>query len=425
MKMSRGTPRNPCSLAHRLGHEVLGRLHAEHGPSFYLIDIGRLRGNVNDLLSAFRRLYPKVGIGHSYKTNYIPTIAHEFFALGAYPEVVSELEYAIARRLGMPAARTILNGPVKSDELLERALLEGALVNADSIREVERLVAIAKVHPDSAMRVGLRCNFAMPGLERSRFGIDENVLCKAAERLQSCPTIRLEGLHCHLGGNRAAASYTQRIDRLIALADAIFYDAPPHWLDIGGGFAGPMPETLRAQFSRPPATYTDYAEAIAPRMAARYGTGPDAPELILEPGMGLLSNVLEFVSRVEVIKSIGAQDHAIVAGTIYNVKPTLNKFDLPVEVVPARRPAGEVRTDIVSGATCMEIDIMHSGLLADLAVGDDLVFRNTGAYTVALNPPFIVAAPAILAVRPDLQIAVARRAERIDDILATYTLDAP
>jgi len=412
------------SLAARLGPDALRRLHAAHGPSFYLFDEARLSGNVTALLDAFQGIYPKTGIGHSYKTNYVPAVARAMAAVGAVPEVVSAMEYDLALRLGMDAERIIVNGPVKRPDLLERALLAGSLVNVDGLEEVERIVAIAARCTDTHLRVGLRCNFPLPGLGRSRFGLDagNDDLVRAAALLRGCENVVIEGLHCHIGGDRSASSYGLRTEKLIALADGLFGCSKPRWIDIGGGFAGGMPAELRAQFRTPPPSYADYAATIATRMLARYGTGADAPELILEPGMGVLSDAFEFVCRVEATKRVGAASHAITAGSIYNVKPTLNTFDLPVDLV---RMNGTIATEAcwkVSGFTCMEIDIMHSGLEAALAVGDDLVFMNTGAYTVVLDPPFISTAPAIITVHADGRLGLARRAETLDDLLQTYLL---
>jgi diaminopimelate decarboxylase len=411
------------SLAARLGPETLRRLHSAHGPSFHLFNEARLRTNVADLLAVFRAIYPRVGIGHSYKTNYVPAVARALSAAGAVPEVVSSLEYALALRLGASPGSIIVNGPVKRQDLLEQALVAGSLVNVDGLQEVDRVLAIADAHPDRTLRTGLRVNFALPGLDRSRFGLDATGadLSTAMTGLRSRANITVEGLHCHLGGDRSAASYGMRAEQLITLADMLFPEAPPRWLDIGGGFAGGMPDELRAQFKVPPPRYADYAAAVAPVLAKRYGSGPDAPQLILEPGMGLLSDTFEFVSRVEATKTVDGRHHAIIAGSIYNVKPTLNKFDLPVDVIRHTPSSGGEQNWIVSGATCMEIDILHSGLRTDLSVGDDIVFLNTGAYTVVLQPPFIIPAPAIITVHGDLRTTLARRAEQLDDLMRTYT----
>ncbi|MBK8338979.1 MAG: alanine racemase [Flavobacteriales bacterium] len=384
----------------------------------------RARSNMRDLAMAFRAIHPRTSIGHSYKTNYIPALCELTYAEGAYAEVVSGMEYDLALRLKAAPQRILLNGPVKSAQLLERALLAGSLVNVDSLQEVEVVRTIAQRYADHTLRVGLRVNFALDGLKRSRFGIDAEgeELTTAYSRLTEGGNIAVEGLHGHFGGDRSAASYRDRTTRMVALADRLFGTTPPKFIDVGGGLAGRMPDALRAQFKKPPPTYAEYAAAIATPMHERYGTGPDAPELIVEPGMGLFSDVLEFICRVAATKTIGGSRHAIVTGSIYNVKPTLNAFDLPMEVVPTERTTAPSATWVVSGYTCMEIDILHSGVHADLAVGDHVVFANTGAYTVVLKPPFIDTAPAILAVDTDGAISIARRAETLDDLMTTYPI---
>ena len=413
-------PLSSDSIAARLGADVLARLQATHGPSLYLLDTARIARNVDALTTAFAAEYPRVLVGHSFKTNYVPAVVRAMADAGALPEVVSEHEFDLALRLGACAATIVVNGPAKTPAFVERALLAGALVNIDSPGEADAVARIARRHPGATLRTGLRCSISLPGRAPSRFGIDTDgdALEAAAAVLRGAPGVRLEGLHCHVGGDRSAESYAIRTRRLIELADRVFPDAPPDWIDVGGGLAGPMPPALRAQFASPPPTFADYARAIGGPMRARWGEA--GPTLIVEPGMGLLSDVMEFVCRVEATKQLGAQWHATVSGSVYNVRPTLNRFDLPVDVLRSSRPGGPPRRWIVGGSTCMEIDLMHSGLDADLAVGDLLAFRNTGAYTLVLTPPFINTAPAVLAVDAALRVTVARRAETLDDVLRTY-----
>jgi diaminopimelate decarboxylase len=409
------------SLASRLGRDVLDRLHEEHGPSFHLLDQERAKKNFRDLLDRFSTIYPRTSIGHSYKTNYIPALCRATHAWGAYAEVVSGMEYDLAIRLRVPPERILLNGPIKSPALLERALEAGALVNVDSLQEASVVAKIATRLRGKELRVGLRCNFSIPGLARSRFGLDfENGnLEQAAAVLRTADNVKIEGLHGHFGGDRSVSSYRYRTEKMISIADEIFNHKPPLWLDIGGGFAGHMPAELAEQFPSPLPSYSDYAKAVAGAMKSRYGTGSDSPALIVEPGMALFSDVMEFVCRVYTSKRIEQKEHAIVHGSIYNVKPLSNKFDLPVEVIPCDRPLSESRTWIIGGLTCMEIDILHSGLEADIGIGDDLAFCNTGAYTVVLKPPFIETAPAIIGFDGE-RLTLVRRAETLEDILVTY-----
>jgi hypothetical protein len=71
----------------------------------------------------------------------------------------------------------------------------------------------------------------------------------------------------------------------------------------------------------------------------------------------------------------------------------------------------------------MEGDILHPGVPGELRVGDFLVFQHVGAYASVFKPPFIRPAPAMLSYAPSGEtFSVARRRERLDDLLSTYVL---
>jgi diaminopimelate decarboxylase len=411
------------TLAARLGAERLESLAAEGRTSFYLIDSGKLRANVARMLSAFRAHYPNTAIAHSYKTNYVPYVSRLMLAEGAFAEVVSAMEFELALRAGAPPEQVILNGPWKSERLIEDALRAGVLVNADSLQEAELIRDVAGRNPDRTCRVGLRCNFPVPFLARSRFGIaaDGPEVEQAAAILRACANVRLEGLHHHAGGDRSTESYRFRTARMIDLADRLFPDAPPRFIDVGGGFAGAMPAELAAQFPHRLPGFEEYAAAVAGRMAERFGSAPDGPQLIIEPGIGLFADAMEFVCRVAVLKEMDAEAHAVTTGTRYDVDPFRASFDLPVEVVHPPREAGRGRSWVLGGHTCMEADVMRRQFDADLRVGDFLVFSNVGAYAVVVRGPFISPAPAIFSVEEDGACALARRAASVDDVLAPYS----
>ncbi len=402
-----------------LGHQALKALVREHGDSLYVLDTEAYRRNLRVLRSLFSAHYGRIGIGHSYKTNYIPQLCKAAYEEGAYAEVVSRMEFDMALRFGAAPERIIVNGPVKDDALLRDALFAGCIVNVDGMGEADRAMAIMRAHPERRFRMGLRLNLAMSGRARSRFGIavDDEELRTLVNALRALPNCDLEGIHCHLGGDRSAASYAARTEQMVAAAKWIFPEAPPRYVDIGGGLAGTMPEELQKQLAYPVPTMSAYAEAIAGTFARYYGPS-NGPELIVEPGMGVLSDVLWFVCEVAAVKHIAGQQHAIVTGSIYNVKPTLNDFDLPFTVVHGAD--GEQGVWKVSGYTCMEIDVLHKGWSGRLAEGDLLVHANMGAYTVVLKPPFIKAAPAIVSLGSDGRVEVVKRAETLDDVLSTY-----
>ncbi|MCB0766234.1 MAG: hypothetical protein KDB96_00150 [Flavobacteriales bacterium] len=61
---------------------------------------------------------------------------------------------------------------MNDDRLLRVALFGESLLNMVSLYEAERVVAIAQEVPERTFSIGARLNFPLPGLARSRFGID-------------------------------------------------------------------------------------------------------------------------------------------------------------------------------------------------------------------------------------------------------------
>lgn len=410
----------------RLDFETLSKLAHEQGPAFYLIDGDRFRANLHELVGAFRALYPRTALGYSYKTNYTPHLCRIADAEGCYAEVVSRLEYDLARRLGVDPARIVFNGPAKERADVEEPLLEGAVVNVDSADEVDAVEAVCRAHPDVPVRVGVRCHFALHAGHVTRFGVSAETgeLAEVLARLRALESCRLHGLHCHFSALRTAGAFRARAERLVALVRTHFPDGPPPSLDLGGGFFGRMPHSLRAQFDAEVPSYEEYARAVAPVLAEAF-PGPEQPELVLEPGAGVVAEAVSFVCRVVSTKHLPDRRVAVATGSIQNVRATTSALNLPMRVIPAPTRAGAPALPgplDVTGYTCMEVDVLQRGFPGSLRTGDFLVFDNVGAYSTVFKPPFIRAAPAMLAWSASEGFRTVRRAETLDDILATSLL---
>jgi diaminopimelate decarboxylase len=397
----------------------LDALARQHGNSFFLADLDRFRLNFTRLRDCFQARYPRTAIAYSYKTNYLPAFARLADDLDAHAEVVSWFEYEYARALGVDSRRIIFNGPIKSRSDLTRAIIEGAWLNVDSLDELRTLLDL-DLSVSAPVAVGLRCHLGdnTPG---SRFGIDlaSDAGRRAVAAIDGAKQYRLAGLHVHHSANRRAEAYRERAARIVAVHREELDDRPLEYIDIGGGFAGPMPPELSSQVGVTE-TYDDYAEAIGSIMRDAYGE--DGPILILEPGMALVSDAMTFVTRVEVLKSAPGADYAVVDGSVFNIKPLRHSINLPL--LPVRRPGVHGMAGIwdVVGHTCMErsVDLLHSGYRGTLSQGDFVMLSNVGAYSTVLNAPFIHGTPPILSIVGGRANRVLRRASTARDLLASY-----
>lgn len=379
--------------------ETLDQLLSMAGDVSYVAYPDRLATNFKNLRDSLTANYPRIGIGYSYKTNYLPRFCLEAERLGLYAEVVSGMEYEIARHLGIAGDRIIFNGPIKSPNELRRAFTDGALVNVDSLSEAELISAIAAETNSASIRLGLRCNLDLSWKGReSRFGLSEasGELDAAFSRLSERPNIRIVGLHCHTSFDRSADSYARRIRRLIELSDRLFGGRVPDFLDVGGGICGPMPSALAQQLSIAPPSYDAYAEAICTPLRKRYGS--DGPKLIIEPGVGLVGNAFDYVYRVEHVKQVGSRWFGVTSGAAHQIKivpnevsPVTTLHRAPESTQGARSPGP---TDLV-GFTCLEHDLIVRGLEGPVAVGDIAVSECTGAYSMVISSEFIRTTPPV------------------------------
>jgi len=403
-------------------------IERQHGSPFYLFDRERLAENYRRFERAFCSRYEPVVVAYSYKTNYLPSVCRLVKELGGHAEVVSRLEYELALRVGEAPARGICNGPVKGRDDLEVALGNGSLVNLDSAYELEHVRSFAARHPGRPARVGLRVNMDLgdeagashvqEGLQVGRFGFAPEALPQIARALSECG-LRVRALHGHSSSSsRSTWIYRRIAATLCRLAEEHLPDAIEQ-INVGGGFFGAMPPELA-----PPGapSFDEYAEAIAEALAESPWARRRRPCLVLEPGVALVADCLSFVTRIVDVKEVRGRTLAVVDGSALHVKPSLHRKNQPHRVIREEgSPELPARVMSVTGATCMEKDYLLSDVRCGVGRGDYLQIGNAGAYSIVMAPPFIHAAPAVVA-REGEQFLPLRRRQPFEHFFENYAV---
>ncbi len=397
---------------------LLNNLTAQYGDAFYILDTRRFRANVCELKKAFSEIYENFGIAYSYKTNYTPKLCKVIDEMGGYAEVVSDMEAEIALRVGVDPQKIIWNGPYKNYAKVEELLLRGATVNLDSAYEIEEIREIAQRHPKATLNVGIRVNFDIGDGVVSRFGFDiGSADFRAALRLVTeTENLHLIGIQCHFA-TRRLETWHPRAERMVALLDEL--GLVPEHIDLGGGLFGKMADSLKAQFDSYIPTYDEYAQAVAPVFAERYRKCAEKPLLLVEPGSALVGDCMKFASRVVNIKEVRGKSIATVLGSIYNINPTLNKKNPPLEVVTMGEMQKEYTDLDFGGFTCIESDYLYRHFNGKLAKGDIVIFGNAGSYSVVLKPPFILPNFPIIEITAE-GAELVKRGETFDDLFHTF-----
>jgi len=395
-------------------------LYKRVGGSFFILNLQTCKNNFREFFNAFNTIYPHFKIAYSFKTNYTPSICKAFLEEGAMAEVVSEIELQLAEKLGVLNSDILVNGPFHRKDFFLQLLQKNILVNIDSNYQIDYLKEFIREGLVANCQVGLRLNFSG---QSSRFGFDsdDKSIKKVITELNELD-VNIVSIHNHeISAIRSAEEYHFRTKRMLEIYDKHFQGKVKS-INLGGGFYSKMADELKDQFSFEVPSFIDYANAIAKPFQEYFQNKKEKPLLTVEPGIALVADVMKFYASVIDIKKIKNKTFALVDASIYDIKPTKAKRNLPCSVLPVNGVSSkeEILYDLV-GYTCMEDDVLYTDLKGNLSIGDFIVIKNVGAYTNVLKPPFINPARPIV-VKDKNDWKTVRREEDFTSFFNSYSI---
>jgi diaminopimelate decarboxylase len=391
------------------------------GSPLFVLSERTIRDRYRELLAAFSNRYPKVQFSWSYKTNYLDAVCAILHQEGEIAEVVSEFEYAKARRLGVPGKKIIYNGPYKPDAPLKQAFVDDALVNIDNFDELFRAEAMAKAI-GKRVAVGMRLNFdtgIYPQWSRFGFNYEDGTAYNAAKRIARSEHLSLRGLHTHIGtfilDPRAYTAATRKIVLFMRKVEKEL-TCVIEYIDLGGGF--PSRNRLKGTYLPPEVSIPplhEYAQAITDTLLEELSPS-EYPTLFLETGRAIVDEAGMLITTVDAMKRLpdGTKSYIIDAGI--NLLYTAAWYNFKVEL--DRPVQGAYENAVVYGPLCMNIDVvLDSVQLPPLTPGTRLILSPMGAYNMTQWMQFIRYRPAIVMIMDDGTPEVVRRAETLEDIV--------
>jgi diaminopimelate decarboxylase len=364
------------------------------GTPLYVIDEAAVRARCRAYLAAFRARYPRVEVSYASKAflcaGFCPLIEQE----GLNLDVASGGELYTALRGGFPPERIALHGNNKSPEELALALEAGiGRIVVDNARELELLARLAAGRP-APVEISLR---VAPGIDPhthqlirtgqldTKFGFDLSSCAahSAVRRVLELPSLRLRGIHCHVGSSlRDSEAHCQAVRIMVDLLAAI-RDGEGLTLDelnIGGGlgirYREDEPETDLERFAGEVATTLE--EALERHDLPR-------PLLHQEPGrylVGEAGTTLYTAGSMKVIPGLRTY-LAVDGGLSDNPRPAL--YDARYEALAANR-AREAKDTVVTlaGKHCETDILIWDVALPRLQPGDLIAVQCTGAYNYVM-----------------------------------------
>ena len=385
---------------------------ARYGTPAYATDVATL----DSAAAAIREAFPDPWIRqYSVKANDVPKIVAAVTARGFGANVVSRGEWAIARRAGVPDARTTLEGIGKTDADLRDAvrataagrdgLLWVALESADEAEVVTRMARRAGLGRNDrpALDVLVRLNpDVVPetiaelavGDGASKFGLTETEATGLVEWISNhaAGAIRPRGIHLHVGSQlRAVDAWRDGVRRALAVVGLLRGGlATFDTLDVGGGFPvmpadEPVPGPER--FAR------ELPELLDGVPEDRRPT-----RLAIEPGRALVARSGWLVASVLHVRDRGGRQVVIDAGMTELIRPALYGARHPIVALtsmgrpaatatPAPAAADETfptEPTRVEGPICESTDALGVHDLPPLRRGDLVAIRDAGAYAASL-----------------------------------------
>ncbi len=398
------------------------------GSPLFVFSESAMRERIRDLQQAFGTRYPKVGFSWSYKTNYLDAVCAVFHQEGCLAEVVSEMEYEKARRLGVPGDRIIFNGPHKSRRILEQAVSEGARIHVDHYDEIDDLEQLAR-DLDIVIPVAMRLNLdagIQPQWNRFGFNLESGQAMEAARRIRGCGRLRIVGLHCHIGTFiLEPAAYRILAEKLVRfgyrLEDELGFMMD--YLDLGGGL--PSNSRLKGTFLSPEASVPSldrYAEEMAAGLRNSLRPG-HYPQVFLESGRALVDEAGSLITTNLASKRLpdGRRSYVLDAGVNLLYTSTWYRYKVEVD----REVRGAAEPSMLNGPLCMNIDVVDEGcMLPPLPRGSRLVLSPVGAYNVTQSMQFIEYRPAIVLITTEGRTEIIREREDLSDLVGRERLPA-
>ncbi|MEJ2031439.1 MAG: alanine racemase, partial [Deltaproteobacteria bacterium] len=338
----------------------------EYGSPLFVYSERQVRETHQRLLDAFSMRYPRVQAAWSYKTNYLRAICRLYQRLGSWAEVVSPMEYEMARKLGMPPEQIVFNGPYKPYEALKKAVLEGAMVNADSLDELSDLERIAE-ETGAPVAAGIRLNMALEGgfmsWDRFGFNLDSEQAFHAVKKVTAKGKVRIRGLHSHIGTFiRDVDHYRTQAGKMVGFALQLKekLGIKIEYIDVGGGFASDI--DLKGSYLRTSEViphFEEYAEVICTPLLDAFAP-EDLPLLLLESGRAMIDEAGSLCATVIATRRLGSGQRALVLDAGVNL--VFTSFWYNHEILPAADKSLPLEDHVVYGPLCMQIDVLRDSV---------------------------------------------------------------
>jgi len=387
-----------------LSNSMLRQIADTFGTPAYVYDMDHIRARTIALRNSLQRQFQ---ISYAMKANPNRELLSRMRECVDRLDVSSGGELTHAIDAGWSPELIGFTGPGKRDVELQLSVDKGiGHIVLESVDEAVRLDLIAaagnRIQPVliriSPLSIPQGFGARMAG-KPTQFGIDEEVIDEAIQRIAMLPRLRLDGFHVYSGTQCLnAASIVEHFRLTLALFQKVSHrhQLSPGTLIIGSGLGIPYHETDK------PLDIAALGSEIATLVKA-FKTNPPLvdSELVLETGRFLVGEAGVFLTSVVATKiSRGVQicicdggmnHHLAAAGHLGSVIHRNYPIFKVTDDLPAR---DQCKPQTLYGPLCTSIDLLANQIvLPSLKVGDLLAIGSSGAYGLSSSPTGFISHP--------------------------------
>ncbi len=342
-----------------------------------VVDVDIVAHNFEELA----RSLPAARIFYAVKANPADEIVSRLAGLGSAFDTASMGEIDLCLGHGVSPDRLSFGNTIKKERDIAEAYAKGVRMYAfDSAAELDK---IARVAPGSKVycRVLMECEGAEWPLSR-KFGCEPDM---AADLLVRANELGLDayGVSFHVGSQQTDLT---QYDKALALSLSLFRTLEARgvklrMVNMGGGF----PSRYRTDVP----SIAAYGAAIREALSRHFGD--EQPDVIVEPGRGVVGDAGVIQAEVVLVSEKGGDDARrwvyLDAGKFHGLAETMDEA-IKYRLLTSK-DGGDTSPVVLAGPTCDSADILYEKtdyrLPSSLEAGDKVWILATGAYTTTYS----------------------------------------
>jgi ornithine decarboxylase len=342
-----------------------------------IVDVDIVAHNFSELANSL----PDARVFYAVKANPADEIVSRLASLGSSFDTASMGEIDLCLRHGVSPDRLSFGNTIKKERDIAEAFAKGVRMYAfDSEAELDK---IARSAPGARVycRVLMECEGAEWPLSR-KFGCEPDM---AVELLVRAGELGLDpyGVSFHVGSQQTdLTQYDKALKGTAELFDRLAERGVKlRLVNMGGGF----PSRYRTDVPSIPA----YGAAIREALARQFGD--NQPDVIVEPGRGIVGDAGVIQAEVVLVSQKGGSDDRrwvyLDVGKFHGLAETMDEA-IKYRLLTSK-DGGETSPVVLAGPTCDSADILYEKadyrLPKALASGDKVWVLATGAYTTTYS----------------------------------------